>query len=575
LIQDVEVDEGLQADISWDGSASGCAPFQKTFEGLPSDAETFDWTFDGGQPASSTEASPTVTYADAGSYSVTLIVTMDGETDTLTLTDVVQVNDGPEADFDFSINDREVSFTNLSSNFDDVLWAFGDGSESSEENPIYTYSADGQYSVTLTAWNECDTITVEEEITVATLPTADFTIPGDSEGCIPLEVTFEDNSSENTIGLEWIFEGGNPSGSTDPNPTITYEEAGTYSVTLIVESLAGFDTMEIADAVVVNPDIDIDFDQDVDSLNVEFFNITEHATSYMWSFGDGNTSTEENPVHNYEEAGLYTVSLTAMNECDTVSLEREIGVGGVPTANFEVAGSATGCAPFEVEFQNTSNGVTESIEWVFDGGTPATSTEENPVVTYTEPGMYDVTLIVGNAAGTNQYTRQQFVRVNVLPDAEISSEELDEFTYGFNSEIGDALSVDFRWEFGDGNESTEPNAEHTYAEAGMYEVLFIWSNDCGVDTLSLDVDIISSSLTDIQMSSISLFPNPTSGQVTLAGVPIGAQVAIYDMNGRLMHSIDHMESARKRLRLTDFASGVYVVRIAYNGVIERRKLVVK
>ncbi len=575
LIQEITVDDGVQADISWSGSAVGCSPFSMNFEGLPSDAESFAWTFEGGQPGSSTEANPTVTYSEAGSYSVTLIVTMDGESDTLTLTDAIEVNEGPEIGFDLSSNDREVSFTNLSTNYDGLLWEFGDGSESSEENPVHTYSADGQYTANLTVWNECDTVSLEQELTVATLPSADFSIAGEAEGCIPLEVSFEDNSSENTISREWIFEGGTPGSSNDENPTITYEESGIFSVTLIVESMAGFDTMEMANAVIVNPDVQIGFDQLVDSLQVAFANSSSDANAFIWTFGDGNSSTDENPNHTYSDPGLYLVSLTAMNECDTVTLEREIGVGGVPTANFTVEGSSEGCSPFEIQFENTSDGVIGSIEWIFDGGNPATSTEENPIVTYAEPGMYDVTLIVENAAGTNQFTRQQFVRVNVLPDAVINSEEVDEFTFDFTSEIGDALNVDFRWEFGDGNESMEENPTHTYAESGLYEVLFIWSNSCGVDTTSLEVEIISSSLLETQLQSIRMFPNPTLDRVNLHGLPVGAQISIYDMNGKEMYFLEEAMSSRQRLKLVDFSAGMYIVTITHEGYVERKKLVVK
>jgi PKD repeat protein len=575
LIVSVEVDEGVQANISWNGDTEGCLPFDVEFEGQPEDAESFEWTFEGGNPGTSTAANPTVTYENPGSYSVTLIASMDGESDTITIEDLVLVNGGPTVDFDSDIDERNVAFSSSVSNFSDLLWDFGDGSESSEENPNHTYGEDGMFTVILTVWNACDTQTLSREITIATLPDANFSIAGDAEGCIPLEVTFEDNSSENTIGREWIFEGGNPSSSTEQNPTVTYNAAGTYAVTLIVESMAGFDTLEMPDAVVVNPDVDIDFDQLVDSLQVAFTNSTLNADSFIWSFGDGNSSTEENPTHTYDDPGLYLVSLTAMNECDTVILEREIGVGGVPTANFTAEGDPVGCAPFEVQFENTSDGVIESIEWIFDGGSPATSSEENPIVTYNETGMYDVTLIVENAAGTNQYTRQQYIRVNTLPAAEVSFEKQSEFTIDFESELEEALTVDFRWEFGDSSESLDEDPTHTYAEDGTYEVLFIWSNNCGVDTITLEVEIISTSVVETQRPSIRMFPNPTLDKVSLDGLPVGAQISIYDMNGKEMYSLREVASSRQQLRLVDFSAGMYIVTITHEGFVERKKLVVK
>jgi len=319
----------------------------------------------------------------------------------------------------------------------------------------------------------------------------------------------------------------------------------------------------------------IDFDQDVDSLIVSFFNLTDFADSLMWSFGDGTISSEQNPIHTYEEAGVFTVSLTAMNQCDTVTMERRIGVGGFPVADFEVSGPTRGCAPLEVQFENNSTGDIETIQWIFDGGSPAISSQQNPLVRYTSQGQYTATLIVENAVGQSEISIDRLVEVNTFPDAEISFEQVNDYTYDFSSELSPALNVDIRWEFGDGNTIVAPNPRHTYAEIGEYEVLFIWSNECGQDTLTEQIEITTSAPAFREPSAIQLFPNPAREFVILEGVPIGALVRMTDTKGRITYSAIHSGILRHRIALSSFRSGVYYILIEYKGDIQVKKLLVE
>ena len=121
------------------------------------------------------------------------------------------------------------------------------------------------------------------------------------------------------------------------------------------------------------------FTTDINTYDVDFTNTSTNATSYSWNFGDGNTSSETNPSHTYLNDGMYDVVLTATNNCGSVNFTQTVNIANTPTANW-TSGPSEGCTPFTVQFQNQSSNNSTSWEWTFDGGTPSTSTEQNPIV---------------------------------------------------------------------------------------------------------------------------------------------------------------------------------------------------
>jgi PKD repeat protein len=140
---------------------------------------------------------------------------------------------------------------------------------------------------------------------------------------------------------------------------------------------------------------------------------TGSPTSWSWNFGDGGTSTEQNPSHTYDAAGTYSVTLTASNAggSDTFTRNNYISVAAAtppPAAGF--TGSPTsGNAPLAVQFTDTSTGSPTSWSWDFgDGGT---STEQNPSHTYAA-GTFTVKLTAANAGGSNTFTRTDYIQAS-------------------------------------------------------------------------------------------------------------------------------------------------------------------
>jgi PKD repeat protein len=197
---------------------------------------------------------------------------------------------------------------------------------------------------------------------------------GDS--CLNEIVTFSSVSTGNITSYEWDF-------GTDANPAtantagphdVTYSSPGTKTVTLEVEGATGSDFF--MDDIFINDLPAAFFTFSPTGLTVQFTNSTTNATSYLWDFGDGNTSTQFEPIHNYSSGGTYEVTLTAYNECGEGSYNDELIIVGI---------NETPAAPIQV-YPNPSDGQ-------FNITLPANST----LWTYRVTDMYGCTLKSGSA----------------------------------------------------------------------------------------------------------------------------------------------------------------------------------
>jgi len=293
------------------------------------------------------------------------------------------------------------------------LWDFGDGATSTEQHPVHTYTAAGTYTVNLTVENPFGAnYTVRSDyIVVGELPLADFDAYPTS-GIAPLTVQFTDRSSGARSTWNWTF--GDGSTSTEQHPTHEYASAGDYTVSLRIANAWGENTTVKNDYIHVGTLPVANFSASVTAgtapLTVRFTDTsTGEVTAWSWEFGDGAVSTEQNPIHTYTTAGVYTVRLNASNTYGySISTPTTITVLEPLVANF-TANATTGPAPFVVQFADASTGNPTSWLWSFGDGN--TSTEQHPVHTYTAAGTYTVNLTVSTASGSAAFSRPDYITV--------------------------------------------------------------------------------------------------------------------------------------------------------------------
>jgi PKD repeat protein len=376
------------------------------------------------------------------------------------------------------------------------VWSFGDGGTSTSRNPVHVYSSAGTYTVTLTASNAegSDTATKSGFITVssaAVTPVALFH-SNVTTGTVPTSVQFLDASTNSPTSWVWSF--GDGSSSTEQNPVHAYTSAGTYTVTLTATNAGGSNTVSktghiVVGAVATAPDAA--FLSTVESgsapLTVQFVDSSVNTpTAWVWSFGDGNTSTLQNPSHTYTTEGTYTVTLTVTNTggSDTMTKAGYISVTFAEPITSFTSNVTRGPAPLYVGFTDTSNNTPTSWKWKF--GDDATSTDQNPTHKYTEPGKYTVSLTAKNSAGSNTTKMTDYITITSVgvPVASFTA-DIRSGTIPFTTQFADTSSntpTSWLWSFGDGSSSTEKNPAHSYAAAGTYSVSLTATNEAGNNT---------------------------------------------------------------------------------------------
>ncbi len=461
---------------------SGCAPLTVTFNNTNANVASCVWNF--GDNTTSSALAPTHIYNIPGFYTVSLVVTTtDGCIDSVQYTNMIQAGLQPTVNF---VNSNgtgcvpfNVQFGNTSSNFVNCEWSFGDGAVSTQTNPSHTYTTNGIYTVTLTCWGPTGCVKSRTRSSIINVSSGHaLFIANPRSGCPPLTVNFTNGSYGNQLSYHWIF--GDGATSNAQAPTHIYTTAGIFDVTLIVtDSLGCTDTL-VKPAYITTVDLVAGYVAPPPTigcapLTTQFNDGTIGTTSWLWDFGDGTTSTLQNPSHTYTTPGIYTVSLTST------------GAGGACTqvinnfSTFDVRGGYAGfihfdspCPPYVTTFTDTS---LNAVSWLWNFGDGTTSTSQNPNHNYTDPGYYSVSLTITTADGCT-YTTQQ----NNIYFAPFGAN-----FYGINQGTTFPMDVDFfansvgatgwLWNFGDSTTSTLQNPVHTYPVFGNYAVTLQITND--------------------------------------------------------------------------------------------------
>ncbi len=225
---------------------------------------------------------------------------------------------------------------------------------------------------------------------------------------------------------------------------------------------------------------------------------TGNPTSWLWDFGNSNTSTLPNPTVNYSATGFYTVKLTISDGTTSklVTKTNYIKVYKKPQSNF-VASPLSGCNPLLVNFTDQSTSVDGTINqwlWDFNDGSPANSLN-NPSHQYVTTGLYSVSLKVTDDNGcTDTKIQTNLIDVFNSPVANFSSTVppiscVAPFTLNFtNSSTG--LTLGYNWDFGDGQSSTLATPTHIYTSNGKFTVRLIVTDVSGCKDTLIRIDYV-------------------------------------------------------------------------------------
>ncbi|TLX74914.1 PKD domain-containing protein [Labilibacter sediminis] len=304
------------------GSGEGCSPLEVNLGNESIGANSFAWDFGDGSTSAGyigNNVFRNETTEDL-EFEVSMIASSTyGCSDTATTSVVVFAT--PQPDFTVTPEHQQMPSSSVDINnltYGDnwnYLWEFGDGNTSDKAQPVeHTYLNSGEYTIALKVYSsQCENTTEKKISILPNIPTVEY--GPSAEGCPALTVDFYSNTLDAESFL-WEFGDGNI--SSDPNPTHTYFTEGNYKVKLTVTGPGGQvikDDIEIV--VFPKPTAFFEAFPNVVTIpgeEVSFANKSIDATEYFWDLGDGNTSTEVNPVHEYKQAGNFDISLKATNE---------------------------------------------------------------------------------------------------------------------------------------------------------------------------------------------------------------------------------------------------------------------
>ncbi len=458
----------------------------------------YQWTF--GDSNSDSIQNPVHMYTAAGTYDVTLVVVSDFGC-SATTTQQVTVYPEPVASGTAApvCDETPVQFNNTSSinggSISSTYWNFNDGGSSNLISPSHLYAADGNYNVLLTATSDQGCIdSAYIAVTVHPLPVAAFT---QNSVCFGQQVQLNDQSTVSAGAIaSWNWSFGDGSLSTSQNPIHGYTSPGSYPVQLVVTSDNGcIDSTFATLNVFGQPAAAFAGSNECTGITSVFYNQSTipggGVMQCLWDFGDGFTSTAQNPLHNYTDPGVYTVNLVVSSQygCSD-STSKQITIYNSPVADFTALNA---CDESPVNFTDLStsiNGIISNWQWNLGDGTQSASA--NPFHYYAAPGNYIVSLTVTSIFGCTASVTEN-VNIYSLPEPVISANSnciYDPVTFNHITAAGDTATYLYSWTFGDGNTSPQSDPTHLYPSAGSYNVSLTMTSANGcVATASVVVDL--------------------------------------------------------------------------------------
>lgn len=470
------------------------------------------------------------------------------------------------ANFSYSITGLfDYGFVNLSSPFGDTSityqWNFGDGGTSTLENPSHTFDSLGTYIVCMTMHDPtfncsatyCDTIVI------ACPAVAGYTYNKVTNYAFDFDYASSANDQ-----VTWFWNFGDGDTADTRTVTHTFAHTGIYDVCLTVTDVNTGCTNTYCSNVIVCV-AQADFTHSSSSLlNYSFTDISfgeDASTTYLWNFGDGDSSTVQDPAYTFPGPGTYDVCLTidvrdsgcSNQYCTLISVDCQ------DSANFNYTN--TGGLTFQFTDISTGEDTSVTYSWSFGDGTA--SPEKNPVHTFTSTGTHDVCLTIRNVdqGCTSTYCTTVVITCN---DSAGFTYTNNGYTYHFSDmSAGEDTSAAFDWNFGDGDSSTTKNPIHTYFSSGAYQVCLKMT----------DVDVSCSSeycqtinvISGINWAGglnnyIRVYPNPATDKVYIDLNGFEARsIVIFNQLGQKVKQVVPNGNGLIDMDITVFPAGIYSI----------------
>ncbi len=589
-------------------SDSVCPGDKVNFKGQDG-AFNYDWAFGDGSTESGQQWAEH-TYTNVGNYTVSLVVSTSCGVDTIYQNLFVGSNVVPDSGFGIWPNEVCPNQpVNLYSSAvgNNYQWNFGDGNSGNGQNTMHGYPNIGNYTITCNVTNSCGNSSSGSGM-VSVTANAPFQqgiglYNWPQTACPGTEIFI--NGPNGMASYIWNYGDGTPLDTTAANEvTHSFSGAGMFNVSVAITNYCGKDTTL---STMINIDNNVPFSGMIDlnvnpspacpGSNIYFEAWSSDAKTFLWNFGDGDSSTFESAGHSYPTVGSYNATLTMTNQCgnDTViSFVVDVNNNVIPNPSDYGYGVAvdTACSGDSILFYiqpagsgtylwNFGDGTSTTTSYLFtDGGF---SIDIAPHV-YATNGTFKVLFTLTNQCNKS-FTDSFMVTIggNVPVDGDFWSNG-GMICQGDSVKFNALGGANYIWNYGDGSPAdttfgTITDAFHAYLYSGDYPVSVKITNSCGnnaiySDTVTIDscaVGIIQNSITNLDFD---VFPNPNSGEFTVKFThePSKAGLEVYNLLGEKVFNSPLLTN-KNNFDLSMLGNGIYLIKISEGNNFRFKKII--
>ncbi len=523
------------------------------------------WNFGAGAGDTASLATPSKTYSAIGNFSVKLVVMgTSGCKDSITKT--VSVGNKPSPGF--TINKSNQCFKNnyfyvgdtskVSSGPLTRTWYFGTGpNDTSTGNYIgKTYLTAGTYSIKLISASYGCTDSLTRTVIVNPQPVPGFRQNSLTQCLKGNSFAFIDTSSiaSGSYARKWSFSATAPDTSVLANPVKAYAATGSYNVKLVLTS----DSLckdSVTKAVLVNPSSLAGFT--VNKLvacfvgnSFNFADTSKLASSRMWYFGNGDSTTLASPAKSYALPGQYTVKLVAKqpNGCNDTAAKTL--VVSQPRAGFTINDTMQ-CMRTNLFLLTDTTSSVSTRQWNFGDLSTGTSATANK--TYAAAGTYTVKLKITDTSACSDSTTRN-VTVKPVPVKPVITRT--------GTQLQSTPASAYQWYLNSTSISGATAQTHTFTSNGMYQVKADSTNGC--NNMSDSFNVVNAGIAALsEVNKVMLFPNPACSElfVALTDHMNSPLLVVMDAAGRNVMEVEVHENAGNKIRLdiSRLEEGMYFV----------------